>query len=129
MKSTIISFYTDLVNKAIKNNNTLKKQCEIENLNVNTAYKTLSSIKHQDTKTKEEEDLIHLYETLKEVKTEIETDDRATISEIRDEFTNEIKAYKFEIEHVRPHGAMYRRAGEDFRFATVLARAIQKTSQ
>ena len=97
MKSTIISFYTDLVNKAIKNNNTLKKQCEIENLNVNTAYKTLSSIKHQDTKTKEEEDLIHLYETLKEVKTEIETDDRATISEIRDEFTNEIKAYKFEI--------------------------------
>lgn len=39
------------------------------------------------------------------------------------------KAYKFEIEHVRPHGAMYRRAGEDFRFATVLARAIQKTSQ
>ena len=28
------------------------------------------------------------------------------------------KAYKLEIEHVRPHGAMYRRAGEDFRFAT-----------
>ncbi len=39
------------------------------------------------------------------------------------------KAYKLEIEHVRPHGAMYRRAGEDFRFATVLARAIQKSSQ
>ncbi len=39
------------------------------------------------------------------------------------------KAYKLEIEHVRPHGAMYRRAGEDFRFATILARAIQKSSQ
>ena len=39
------------------------------------------------------------------------------------------KAFKLEIEHVRPHGAMYRKAGEDFRFATVLARAIQKSSQ
>jgi len=39
------------------------------------------------------------------------------------------KAYKLEIEHVRPHGAMYRKAAEDFRFATALARAIQKSSQ
>jgi len=39
------------------------------------------------------------------------------------------KAYKLEIEHVRPHGAMYKKAGEDFRFATIIARAIQKTSQ
>lgn len=39
------------------------------------------------------------------------------------------KAYKLEIEHVRLHGAMYRKAGEDFRFATAIARAIQKTSQ
>lgn len=39
------------------------------------------------------------------------------------------KAYKLEIEHVRLHGAMYRRAGEDFRFATTVARAIQKSSQ
>ena len=39
------------------------------------------------------------------------------------------KSFNLEIEHVRPHGAMYRKAGEDFRFATTLARAIQKTSQ
>jgi len=39
------------------------------------------------------------------------------------------KAYNLEIEHVRPHGAMYRKAGEDFKFATTIARAIQKTSQ
>ena len=39
------------------------------------------------------------------------------------------KAFNLEIEHVRPHGAMYRKASEDFRFATALARAIQKCSQ
>src|SRR5574344_1691022 len=39
------------------------------------------------------------------------------------------KAYHLDIEHVRPHGAMYRKAAEDFRFATTIARAIQKTSQ
>lgn len=39
------------------------------------------------------------------------------------------KAYKLEIEHVRPHGAMYKKASEDFHFATVLARSIQKCSK
>ncbi|MCM1265378.1 MAG: LamB/YcsF family protein [Candidatus Gastranaerophilales bacterium] len=39
------------------------------------------------------------------------------------------KAYNLEIEHVRPHGAMYRKAAEDFHFATVIARAVQKCSQ
>lgn len=39
------------------------------------------------------------------------------------------KAYNLEIEHVRPHGAMYKKAAEDFHFATVLARSIQKCSQ
>ena len=39
------------------------------------------------------------------------------------------KAYNLEIEHVRPHGAMYKRAAEDFHYATVIARAIQKCSQ
>lgn len=39
------------------------------------------------------------------------------------------KAYNLEIEHVRPHGAMYKKASEDFRFATVIARSIQKCSQ
>ena len=100
MKSKTISFYTNLVNKAIKNGNSLKKQCEYEGLNVNTAYKTLSSLKNKDSKTKEEEDLINLYETLtsKETKsTNIETDDRSTITEIRDDSTNELVAYKFEI--------------------------------
>ena len=39
------------------------------------------------------------------------------------------KAYNLEIEHVRPHGAMYKKASEDFHFATVIARAVQKCSQ
>lgn len=39
------------------------------------------------------------------------------------------KAYHLEIEHVRPHGAMYKKAAQDFRFAMVIARAIQKCSQ
>ncbi len=39
------------------------------------------------------------------------------------------KAFNLDIEHVRPHGAMYKKASEDFRFATVLARSIQKCSQ
>ena len=100
MKLKTISFYTDLVNKAIKNNNTLKRQCEIEGVNINTAYKTLSSLRTA-YKTNEEEELLKLYETLtnKESKNikEIETDDKATVSEIRDDSTNEIIAYKFEI--------------------------------
>ena len=54
MKLKTISFYTDLVNKAIKNNNTLKRQCEIEGVNINTAYKTLSSLRTA-YKTNEEE--------------------------------------------------------------------------
>lgn len=39
------------------------------------------------------------------------------------------KTYKMEIEHVRPHGAMYRRAAEDYVFAKTIARAIKKCSQ
>ncbi len=39
------------------------------------------------------------------------------------------KTYKLEIEHVRPHGAMYKRAAEDFRFASLIARAMKKCSQ
>ena len=39
------------------------------------------------------------------------------------------KSYKMEIEHVRPHGAMYKRAAEDFTFACSIAKAIKKCSQ
>ena len=39
------------------------------------------------------------------------------------------KTFKMEIEHVRPHGAMYRKAAEDFAFAKTVARAIQKCSK
>lgn len=39
------------------------------------------------------------------------------------------KAFNLEIEHVRPHGAMYKKASEDFRFAVAIARAVQKCSQ
>ena len=97
IKTTI--FYTNLVNNAINNGNTLKKECEIEGVNVNTAYTTLNSLKRNNPETKEEQELVRLYETLtnKDVAKNVETDDRATIIEIRDESTNEIKAYKFEI--------------------------------
>lgn len=39
------------------------------------------------------------------------------------------KTYKLEIEHVRPHGAIYRQAAEDFTFAKSIAKAIKKCSQ
>lgn len=38
------------------------------------------------------------------------------------------KAYGLSIEHVRPHGAMYKQAGEDFVFSSAIARAIKKCS-
>ena len=39
------------------------------------------------------------------------------------------KSYNLEIEHVRPHGAMYVMAAEDFGVASVIANAIKKCSQ
>ena len=39
------------------------------------------------------------------------------------------KTFKMEIEHVRPHGAMYRQAAEDYVFAKTIANAIKKCSQ
>ena len=39
------------------------------------------------------------------------------------------KAYGLSIEHVRPHGAMYKMAGEDFTFSCAIARAIKKCSE
>lgn len=39
------------------------------------------------------------------------------------------KSYKMEIEHIRPHGAMYKRAAEDFNFACAIAKAVKKCSQ
>jgi UPF0271 protein len=39
------------------------------------------------------------------------------------------KTYKLEIEHVRPHGAMYQQAAEDFGFSCAIAKAIQKCSK
>ena len=39
------------------------------------------------------------------------------------------KAYGVSIEHVRPHGAMYKLAGEDFSFSCAIARAVKKCSE
>ena len=39
------------------------------------------------------------------------------------------KAYGLSIEHVRPHGAMYKMAGEDFIFASAVAKAVKKCSE
>ncbi len=39
------------------------------------------------------------------------------------------KAYGLSIEHVRPHGAMYKMASEDFMFSAAIANAIKKCSE
>lgn len=39
------------------------------------------------------------------------------------------KAYGLEIEHVRPHGAMYQIASENFTFSCAIAKAIKQCSQ
>lgn len=39
------------------------------------------------------------------------------------------KAYNMEIEHVRPHGAMYRQMAEDLTIAKTIARAVKKCSK
>ena len=39
------------------------------------------------------------------------------------------KGYNMEIEHVRPHGAMYRQAMEDLEFSRTIAKAIKKCSK
>lgn len=39
------------------------------------------------------------------------------------------KAFGLEVEHVRPHGAMYQLAGENFAFSCSIAKAIKKCSQ
>jgi len=39
------------------------------------------------------------------------------------------KAYGLEVEHVRPHGAMYKIASENFQFACAIAKAVKKCSQ
>jgi 5-oxoprolinase (ATP-hydrolysing) subunit A len=39
------------------------------------------------------------------------------------------KAFGLEIEHVRPHGAMYQLASENFTFSCAIAKAIKKCSQ
>lgn len=39
------------------------------------------------------------------------------------------KSYGLEIEHIRPHGAMYRLAAENFMFSAAVAKAIKKCSK
>lgn len=39
------------------------------------------------------------------------------------------KSYKMEIEHVRPHGAMYKMAAQDYDFSAAIAKAVKKCSQ
>ena len=39
------------------------------------------------------------------------------------------KAYGLEVEHVRPHGAMYKLASENFTFSCAIAKAVKKCSQ
>ena len=39
------------------------------------------------------------------------------------------KAYGLSIEHVRPHGAMYKLAGESYDFSAAIAKAIKKCSE
>lgn len=39
------------------------------------------------------------------------------------------KAFGLEVEHVRPHGAMYKLASENFTFSCAIAKAVKKCSQ
>ncbi len=39
------------------------------------------------------------------------------------------KAYGLEVEHVRPHGAMYKLASENFIFSSAIAKAVKKCSK
>lgn len=39
------------------------------------------------------------------------------------------KAYGLEVEHVRPHGAMYKLASQNFTFSCAIARAVKKCSK
>ena len=39
------------------------------------------------------------------------------------------KAYGLSSEHVRPHGAMYKLAGEDFQLSCAIAKAVKKCSE
>ena len=39
------------------------------------------------------------------------------------------KSYNLEIEHVRPHGAMYKKCATDFAFSCSVAKAVQKCSK
>lgn len=39
------------------------------------------------------------------------------------------KAYGLEVEHVRPHGAMYKLASENYAFSAAIAKAVKKCSQ
>ncbi|OLA78738.1 MAG: hypothetical protein BHW55_00455 [Candidatus Melainabacteria bacterium 35_41] len=39
------------------------------------------------------------------------------------------KTFNMEIEHVRPHGAMYKKCASDFNFACSVAKAVQKCSK
>lgn len=39
------------------------------------------------------------------------------------------KSFKMEIEHVRPHGALYKQAAEDYNIAATIAKAVKKSSQ
>ena len=39
------------------------------------------------------------------------------------------KSFNLEIEHVRPHGAMYKKASEDFAFSCAVAKAVKKCSK
>ena len=43
--------------------------------------------------------------------------------------TSFAKSYNIEIEHVRPHGAMYKKCASDFAFCCSIAKAIQKCSK
>lgn len=95
MKVKTINFYKQLFNNTLNNHKTLKEQCELNGLNIDTVRTAISKLRNQENKTDLEKDLLKTYDSLKTI-TPIETDDRATTLEIRDENDN-IIAYKFEI--------------------------------
>ena len=60
MKAKTISFYSNLFNNAIKNGNTLNKQCELSDVSIYTVYTTMRNLKKTE-RTKEEDALLNLF--------------------------------------------------------------------
>lgn len=99
MKQTTKSFFIQFLNEAIDNNRSLKAQCIIADKKVDTVYRAIRNLRKQENKDEDDKKVLELYDRLKGGKKEVqkETDNVANTWEIRDDKTDKITGYKFEI--------------------------------